>query len=159
MNDKPPSFDFTWSQIVAHIVLSREEIFKLMNKLGVGVFESDKEKLSHKDLVVILFCADDDPEFVPSIREVVETNYPHLLTYEEAKQIYEYLNTLDLKTLANFFSEITTDEKLKSITKDIAQNDKESELESHDIIYWILEEFYKLPKEEVYRLLKEKLQK
>jgi hypothetical protein len=110
-----------------------------------------------KDIGMPILCDVPKEKLLPALQEVLDKFHPNLLSLEEARKTYEDLSKLDIKILVEFYKYISFNEDVvKMLDENLRKN--QFDFKKEDILFFILESLYKIPKdiakEKVNNLLK-----
>jgi hypothetical protein len=141
-------FEFSWADILLEQnVLSREALIYLAKKFNLSFLKKNWEQtLSLKDIGIPLLCDVPKEKLLPALQEVLDKFHPDLLSFKEAQKIYEDLSRLDIKILAEFCKSISLNKDLVRIIDENLEGNI-FDFRKEDILFFILESLYKIPKE------------
>jgi hypothetical protein len=141
-------FEFSWADILLEQnTLSREALIYLAKKFNLSFPKKNWEQtLSSKDIGIPLLCDIPKENLLPALQEALDKFHPDLLSFKEAQKIYEDLSKLDIKILAEFCKSISFNKNLVKII-DEGLGGINFDFRKEDILFFILENLYKIPKE------------
>jgi hypothetical protein len=152
-------FEFSWADILLEQnILSRKALIYLAKKFNLSFLDKNWEQtFSLKDIGMPILCDVPKEKLLPALQEVLDKFHPNLLSLEEARKIYEDLSKLDIKILVEFYKSVSFNEDvIKMLDENLKKN--QFEFKKEDILFFILESLYKIPKdiakEKVNNLLK-----
>jgi len=150
-------FEFSWlDTILNKNILKREEMLSLLGNFDIEFYqERRRKKPSLQEMGMVLLADIPKKDLLPLMKGFLVQSRPNLLTFEEASEIYNELLKLNLRNLAELYVNITQNKKLGAmISEYIIEGHHPAEFSKNDILDFVLEELYKMPK----RLAKKRLE-
>lgn len=144
------NFEFRWLEVVLNYVLKKADVISLLRKHQIEFcLKNWEKKISQREMAMVLLCDVPKKELISNVKNLIKKN-PELISFEESQRIYTKLLKKDFKNLLNLYLDISQNSKIKDMLKDKRY---QKEFTKEDIIGFIIEEIYKMPKS----LIKEKL--
>jgi hypothetical protein len=97
-------FEFQWLEIMlAENVLDRRDIETFAEKYGIKFSKAVHTIITPSEIGNIIINDVKRNALLPAVKSLVKEKYPHLLTFEEADQIYQTISTLETASLVKIF--------------------------------------------------------
>lgn len=139
MNKSTNSFSEVWIETVLNYALNKSDVIDLINEFGTIPTEKNWEQNStQKDLAIILQLDIRDVELKTTLCEILRKKYPAKLPFEAAEKIYKTLIESEDTDTIKIYSEVSDNEKIKSLVRD----NPGGFLENEEIIGFLLDDLY-----------------